>query len=35
MKSLKRLEDLDIVTEITGKGRNRRYVAHAVLEILE
>jgi Fic family protein len=35
MKSLKRLEDLDIVTEITGKERNRRYVAHAVLEILE
>jgi len=35
MKSFKPLEDPDLVTEITGKGRHRRYVAHAVLEILE
>jgi hypothetical protein len=35
MATLRKLEDLLILTEVTGKQRNQRYVASQILETLQ
>ena len=35
MASLRKLEDLSILTEVTGKRRSQRYVATQILETLQ